>query len=193
MPTRMGSIKTKEARPVTDLKEHRININAGNLNRRETPSNFDQRPVRLRSVDTKALDILRADLLNVIQPLAFNSIFVPCPKMALRDYSYSRKPDEDAPDSSPEAAQHSPTPTICPLNHTEMREKCAIVEEGLQVSSHLRWQIEENTRLQSQCSLWDEVRQKRITGYKCGQILRQKSRTPALLKSVLYSKPFLYQ
>ena len=28
-----------------------------------------------------------------------------------------------------------------------------------------------------------------MTGYKCGQILGQKTRTPALLKSVLYSKP----
>jgi len=68
--------------------------------------------------------------------------------MALHNHSYSRKPGEDTSNSSPEATQHAPAPAICPLNHTEMREKCLIVKEGLQVSSHLRWQIEEDTRLQ---------------------------------------------
>ena len=72
-----------------------------------------------------------------------------------------------------------------------MREKCVVVKEGLQVSSSVRQQIEEAIRLQSQCYLWYEVRQKRITGHKSGQILRQKTRTPTLLKSVLYSKPLI--
>ena len=48
---------------------------------------------------------------------------------------------------------------------------------------------EEFTRMQSKCSLWYEVRQKRIIGWKCGQMLTQKSRTPALLKNMLYTKP----
>ena len=61
--------------------------------------------------------------------------------------------------------------------------------QGLQVSSEARQKIEQATRLQAQCNLWYEVRQKRVTGYKCGQILGQKARTPALLKSVLYNKP----
>ena len=183
-----------DARPVTDLKEHKIKINAVNLNRREssrTPSTFDPRPLHLRSASTKALDILRADLLSFNQPSAFNSILVPCPERALRDHSYSRKPEGDTPDSATEAAQQPPTPAICLLSASEMRERCVVVKEGLQVSSSVRQQIEEATRLQSQCYLWYEVRQKRITGYKCGQILRQKTRTPALLKSVLYSKPLI--
>ena len=53
----------------------------------------------------------------------------------------------------------------------------------------LRQNIEQVTRSQAQCNLWYEVRQKRVTCYKCGQILGQKTRTPALLRSVLYSKP----
>ena len=50
------------AKPVTDLKEHKININAVNLNRREssrTPANYDPRPLHLHLADAKALDILR--------------------------------------------------------------------------------------------------------------------------------------
>ena len=39
------------------------------------------------------------------------------------------------------------------------------------VSSEVRQKIEEATHLQVQCNLWYEVRQKRVTGYKCGQIL----------------------
>jgi len=69
-PIRMGSTKL-DARLVTDVKEHRININAANLNRRDsshTPTNFDPRPIHLRSADPKALDILRADVLNLSQP-----------------------------------------------------------------------------------------------------------------------------
>jgi len=38
------------------------------------------------------------------------------------------------------------TPAICPLNHDKIKQKCVIVKERLQVSSHLRWQIEEGTR-----------------------------------------------
>jgi len=117
----------------------------------------------------------------------FNSLLVPCHNRTL--HVYSRKPDEDTPDSLPEAKQHSPAPVIFPINHNEIRKKCIVVKEGLQVSNQLRWQIEEDTRLWPQCNLWYEVRQKRITGYNCGQKLRQKSRTPGLLKSVLYSKP----
>jgi len=69
-----------DARPVTDLKEHRININAANLNRRESSStltNFDPRPIHLHSADPKALDIVRADVLNFSQPSTFNSVLVP--------------------------------------------------------------------------------------------------------------------
>jgi len=56
---------------VTDLKEHKIHANAVNLNRREsscTPNNFDPQPLNLRMTDTRALDCLRADLLNISPP-----------------------------------------------------------------------------------------------------------------------------
>jgi len=76
----------------------------------------------------------------------FVDIIVPCPKRALHDHLYSREPDGDTTDSSQEAARPSRTPAIFPLDHDEIKQKCVIVKEGLQVSSHLRWQIEEGTR-----------------------------------------------
>ena len=181
--------KKLDAKPVTDLKEHKININAVNLNRREssrTPANYDPRPLHLRLADAKALDILRADLLNMNQHSAFNCILVPCSERALRDHTYSKQLERE---SVPEASHQPPIPAICPFDAEEMKERCKTIKQGLHVSSEVRQKIEEATRLQAQCNLWYEVRQKRVTGYKCGQILGQKTRTPALLKSVLYSKP----
>ena len=86
--------KKLDARPVIDLKEHKNKINVVNLNRREssyTPANYDPRPLQLRSVDAKALDILRADLLNINQHSTFNYILVPCCERALHDHTYSRQ------------------------------------------------------------------------------------------------------
>lgn len=186
--------KKLDARPVIDLKEHKIKINSVSLNRREssrTPSNFDPRPLHFRSVDTKALDVFRADLLNLNQPSAFDRILFPCPKRALHDHSYCKKPDGDLDLAAIETVQEPFRPADCPLSASEMKARCMIVKEELKVNSTLRCQIEEATRSQSRCSLWYQVRQRRITGYKCGQILRQKSRTPALLKSVLYDRPLI--
>jgi len=45
------------------------------------------------------------------------------------------------------------------------------------------------TCLQSNCLFWHEVRYKRIMGWKCGKILLQKSKTPAILRRLLYHKP----
>ena len=174
--------KKLDAKPVTDLKGHKISINAVNLNRREssrTPTNYDPRPSHLRATDTKALDILRADLLSINQPCAFNCILVPSVERALHDHTYSRKVGVDTMTSLVSETRQQPTITIaCPWDAEEMREGCRIVKEELQVSSEVRQKIEQATRLQSQCCLWFEVRQKRITGYKCGQIqMRSDFRT----------------
>ena len=163
-----------------------------NLNRREssrTPTNYDPRPLHLRSVDTKALDILRTDLLNINQHSALNCILVPCCERALHEHTYSRQLEGDTSESVPEASYPLPTPAICPFDAEEMKERCKTIKQGLQVSSEVRQKIEQATCLQAQCNVWYEVRQKRVTGYKCEQILGQKTRTPALLRSVLYNKP----
>jgi len=61
-----------------------------------------------------------------------------------------------------EAAQQPYRPAICPLNASEMKERCIVLKEELQVSSTLRWQIKEATHLQSHCNLWHQVRYHRI-------------------------------
>ena len=191
-----------ESLPVTDLKEHKITLNVANLNRMESsriPSNFDPRPANMRSVDLGAVDILRADLLNIGHACAFTTILVPSVERALHDHTYSKILQEDAlPSLIPESQSHqlpaSPRPTpqeLQPLRlpAPDLPEQCRAMKENLLVSARERMRIEEITRMQSECSAWYEVRQKRITGWKCGQILTQKSRTPALLKNILYTKP----
>jgi len=48
-----------------------------------------------------------------------------------------------------EAVQQPSTPVVCPLSASEMKERCIIEKEELQVSSTLRQQIKEATCLQS--------------------------------------------
>ena len=60
----------------------------------------------------------------------------------------------------------------------------------MNVTASEREDIEEATRAQAQSYLWYLVRARKITGSTCGKILCQQDPTPALLKSVLYSKPF---
>ena len=119
---------------------------------------------------------------------------------ALHDHTYSKTLQEDSrPSLIPESASHhlpassSPPPQeeLLPLQFPALdpQEQCKAVKEKLQVSARERMRIEEITCMQSECPVWYDVRQKRITGWKCGQILTQKSRTSALLKNILYTKP----
>ena len=144
--------KKLDARPVIDLKEHKIKINVVNLSCQESsriPTNYDPRPLHLHSVDAKALDILRADLLNINRHSAFNCILVPCCKRALHDHTYSRQLEGDTSESVPEASHPPPTPAICPFDAEEMKERCKTIKQGLQVSSEVRQKIEQATRLQA--------------------------------------------
>lgn len=63
-------------------------------------------------------------------------------------------------------------------------------KQSLMVTLDEREDIEVATREQRQSQLWYLVRTRRITDSTCGKILCQHDRTTALLKSVLYSKPF---
>ena len=112
-----GTIKL-DAKAVTDLKEHKININAVNLNRQEssrTPGNYDPRPLHLRFADAKALELLKADLFNINQRCAFNYILVSCSERA-HDHTYSRQFERDASESDPVSSHQLPIPAICPFD-----------------------------------------------------------------------------
>ena len=60
----------------------------------------------------------------------------------------------------------------------------------MNISLEERERIEQNTREQTQSQLWYQVRARRITASACVKILCQKEMTEALLKSILYPKPF---
>ena len=88
-----------ESLPIIDLKENKITLNVANLNQMESsqiPSNFDPRPANMHSVDLRAIDILRADLLNIGHACAFTNILVPSVDRALHDHTYSKTLQEDS-------------------------------------------------------------------------------------------------
>ena len=183
--TRVERGRKVESLPVTDLKENKISLNVANLNQMESsriPRNFDPRPANIRSVDLLAIDILRADLLNIGHACAFTTILVPSVDRALHDHTYGKILQEDIlPSLIPESASHQlPASPSLPLQEelqplqfpaADLLEQCRAMKEMLQVSARERMRIEEITQMQSECSVWYDVRQKRITGWKCGQIL----------------------
>ena len=175
--------------PVVNIRSHEHAIRGTPLKRPRnprTPSEFDPRPLHLRCPNPDAVDELRSDLLVLGQPCAFLTILVPTVNKALNDHTYSKQ------DSSPTTySTVCNTPVVsCPFTPEELQTLCRQVEEGLLVTSEER-RIEQMTRRQSHCPLWHEVRYRRITGWKCGQILSQTSKTPALLRRLLYHKPLL--
>ena len=133
-------------------------LNVANLNRMESsqsPSNFDPRPANMCSVDLRAIDILRADLLNICHACAFTTILVPSVERVLHDHTYSKTLQEDSlPSLIPEYASHqlptSPSPPreeLQPLQLStpDLQEQCRAIKEKLQVNARERTRIEEFT------------------------------------------------
>ena len=79
----------------------------------------------------------------------------------------------------------TPPTTISPTAE-ELEVMCQETRKTFNVSSTERKSIEMRTRGQFNSPEWFVVRARRISGSKCGKILLQKKKTPALLKSVLY-------
>lgn len=177
--------------PVESIKGHQHAIRGIRLKRSRnprTPNEFDPRPAALRSCDPDAVDQLRADLLSQSQQCAFLTILVPSVEKALHDHHYCL--------NEPNGVIAPPTKPVSPIYHSstytpqEFQMMCLKIDAELVVSSEQRTLIEKMTRSQFDCSLWHELRYKRITGWKCGRILTQKMKTPALLKAILYPTPF---
>ena len=83
-----------------------------------------------------------------------------------------------------------PVLTAPPLHQCPDRHLCGKAKAALNVSEMERMAIELQTRNQSGTSTWHAVRAKRVTGSKCGKILKQKH-TVALLELVLYGQSFI--
>ena len=136
---------------------------------------FDPRPLNLRSPDPKALEIL-----NIIVP-SLDSI--------QHDHCYYSLREERT-----KITQE--LKSDLPLSENILLEEKRITKEDiirrLTLTMDERNKLEESTREQSATSQWHEVRQIRTTGSKCGRLLIQKEKTPALLQSCLYSKPMLH-
>ena len=66
------------------------------------------------------------------------------------------------------------------------------LEHQLQVTLSERTAIECKTKNQCDNPFWYEVRFKRLTGSKSGQVLTQKSWKPSLLQRIIYQKPFVF-
>ena len=176
--------------PVSDLQAHQLVKKSELITIKRmprVPSNYDPRPINLRETSSTTVDNLRADLLLLPQPCAFLTILVPQVERALHDHTYS-KPAADATDDLVQQST-SLMKESCPFGPEELQMKSEEMVKQLNMSTNSRNKVEVDTREQSNCVLWYQMRYPRITGSKCGRILTQKSKTKALLIDVLYSKP----
>ena len=130
------------------------------------------------------MEKLRTDLLCAGQPCAFTTVLFPSVDVALHDHMYCKPLQEE---TNEVIISHAQVRDPCPYSSEELQYLCNQVKEKLSSSNEERMKIELATQQQSNCSLWYEARYKRITGSKCSQILKQPSRTPALLRNVLYA------
>lgn len=146
---------------------------------------FDPRPMEYRTRDDDATENLRCDLLNMKQKCAFTTILIPSVAKIQHDHRYSST-------SSVKGTSYSvePAPLNCPLTEMEQQALSVSIIDSLCLSETERLELEMKTREQSSSLLWFQERRKRITGSKCGRILIQQQRTPALLRFCLYPKPF---
>ena len=144
-----------------------------------------------------ALEKLRCDLLSLNRPCGLLNIIIPSLTKINHDHSY-HKPSENADGhllSLSAANSNSNNSNNSSCNLSVLKERM-ITEEELLESFHLtseeRLLLEKDTRSQSSCSEWYEVRRVRITGSKCGRIIMQNKKTVALLHFCVYPKPMIF-
>ncbi len=147
---------------------------------------FDPRPMDYRTKDDNAIENLCCDLLNLKQKSAFTTILVPSVPKIRHDHCYSSTSSEIV--TGRQTVE--PIPLICHFTDVEQQALSTGIIDSLCLSETERLDLEVITRKQSSSLLWFQERQKRITGSKCGRILIQRQRTPALLRFCLHPKPF---
>ena len=152
---------------------------------------YDPRPSSVSVHNPSLLENMRVLLLQCTPPPAFLQLLVAPEHVAMHDHDYS----------SQDGVLQQPASTLAgvTLEQEEFSDvrnmlACALPpafsKESLNVTASERVDIEAGTREQARSTLWHLVRARRITGSTCGKILCQQHPTPALLKSVLYRKPF---
>ena len=175
--------------PVDQLGDRRRDLLPSKVRAKGSQMVYDPRPLHLRQPDPQATEKLRCDLLTINKPCGFSNILIPSVEKIVHDHTYSTQ----------SASVHISDKSISVCGSEEIPKLCEdpkiSAEEILQrmhLDSQQRDMLEEKTRTQSSSSLWFEARRNRITGSKCGRVIKQKEKTKALLHFVMYPKPMLH-
>ncbi len=176
--------KRVEVIPIQDFEGRKREI-LGHSKEIPVPKDYDPRPISLHSPDNLQLEKLRTDLLAVNHQACLLHLLCPPIYVIEHDHSYAKAGIATDTLSHPVrigAVSHC-------YSDREFLHLCEEAKAALSVSQEERMVIESETRNQSGTSKWHAVRAKRVTGSKCGKILKHKH-TVALLKSVMYGQSF---
>ena len=175
--------------PVTDFCKRKIEITKKH-EKKPSIREYDPRPPSTQVDNPSLLENLRVSLLQSSNASAFLQLLVAPEHIALHDHTYCSKHSllSQPTHGQSEAVQEEVPREIQAILDSVLTP--VFTRECLNISMEERERIEEYTREQAQSQLWYLVRARRITASLCGKIICQKEMTPALLKSVLYVKPF---
>ena len=175
--------------PVTDLSKRKTEITKKH-EKKQSITEYDPRPPSIQVDNPLLLENLRVSLLQSTNASAFLQLLVAPQYIALHDHTYCSKHSSlSQPIHSQSEAMQEEVPSEIQAILSSVSTP-VFTQESLNVSLEERERIEEDMREQAQSWLWYLVRARRITASTCGKIIHQKEMTPALLKSILYPKPF---
>ena len=157
--------------------------------KKQSIAEYNPRPTSVQTNNTVLVENLRVSLLQTNHMSAFLQLLVAPEHVALHDHTYCLHNTSALQLSSQsELSQESDLSEIQDI--LDSVSASVFQKESLIVTNDKREEIEVATREQRQSQLWYLVRTRRITGSTCGKILCQHDMTTALLKSILYPKPF---
>ena len=181
--------KKVEPIPVEDFYRRKTEITRKQI-KRQSIAEYDPRPTSVQTNNAALLENLRVSLLQSNYTSAFLQLLVAPEHVALHDHTYCSHNTStlQLTSSQSDLSQENNLSEIQDI--PESVSASVFQKNSLVVTLDEREQIEVATREQTQSHLWYIVRARRITGSTCGKILCQHDMTTALLKSVLYPKPF---
>ena len=175
--------------PVEKLGDRRRELLPSKIRGKGSQMVYDPRPQHTREVDKVALKALRCELLCINKPCALLNLLVPSFDKIANDHTYCLKPGSvRLCDDSVKFCDSADVPKVFVTERVTAED----ILDKLSVSKKQQEDLEMKTRDQSSSTLWIAERQSRITGSKCGRILQQVKKTPALLQCTIYYKPFVH-
>ena len=150
---------------------------------------FDPRPLAYREPDPGALEELRCTLHTLKEPCALLSVLIPCTKKVAHDHCYITTEHNSVKHSSTKHPSFASAFDISLyLDVSTVTEQSVL--KTLCLTAKQREELEKETKGQVGNNKWHDSRRYRITGSKCGRVLKQEM-TVALLRCCIYSKPML--